>query len=368
MTIGVDYRLATQHPGGMGVYIRNLIKGLQKSDKENRYILLDNNQKTISKSTLGKLWGVVSEQYWIQIHLLGEITKKRMRILFSPNPPVPIFAPVPIILTIPDMAFYFDQQIKGLVRIYLFLTYLVSAHKADVITTFSQASKKDIQRILKVKNDKVIVIPLAAADIFHPGSKVSARELQTKYKITKPYILSTPGSLIPRKNVAGLLQAFKLLPPSLRNNYQLVVCAITDSSYYNDIHELTEELGLAKNVIYTGYIEPESQQLVELYRGATIFVFPSLYEGFGLPPLEAMKCGIPVIVGNNSSLPEVVNGAGILVDNLQQLAKAIVKIHSNKVLYRRLKTAGIKRAKVYSWTATAKMFKKVVATSSPSLQ
>ncbi len=364
MNIGVDYRLATQHAGGMGVYIRNLLSQLNKIDKKNKYILFDNNIDSKAKSSaFKKLLGVYFEQYWVQFRLIKNVVNKNINVLFSPNPPVPFFLRCPIILTIPDLAFYYDDQISFFIKTYLFISYFISSHKAKKISTFSNASKEDIKNILKIKLDKIVVIPLAATDVFRPLKKAHmSGKYKKRFAIIKPYILSTPGSFVQRKNVEGLLQAFKELPLVIKNKYQLVICANTKTKYFSNVYNRAVELGIEKDVVFTGYVEPECQELIELYNGAYIFAFPSLYEGFGLPPLEAMKCGVPVIVGNNSSLPEVVGDAGILVNNTKELTGAIVTLDKDKKLYDNLRKAGLKKAQMYSWESTAQMFKDLIST------
>lgn len=368
MNIGIDYRLATQHVGGMGVYLRNLVTQLQKGEKNN-YILLDNNQKNdLNSPLLTRLLRVFLEQCWVQIGLVKMIFDKKIDVLFSPNPPVPILSPVPIILTIPDLAFYFDEQIGSLAKIYLYITYFVAARRARIITTFSAASKDDIKKILKVDQSKIVVIPLAANNVFRQAKVKTKTKFIKSLGVTRHYILSTPGSFVRRKNVQGLLQAYKLLPAEIRKQLQLVICASTNSHYFPEVKQYAEDLGLGDDVIFTGYVEPESDELIELYWGALIFAFPSKYEGFGLPPLEAMKCGIPVIVGNNSSLPEVVGNAGYFVNNSKELAQAITRLYKNPKLRSKLATAGPIKARDYSWEKTARMFEGALTTFSQSVQ
>ncbi|MFC1649095.1 glycosyltransferase family 4 protein [Patescibacteria group bacterium] len=350
--IAIDYTFARNRIGGMGVFVRNLTQSLKKYDKKNKYITLVNPVKFNDKNIFTKLISAAKSQLWYQFQFGKELQKMGANTLYSPNPPIPLFLKTPAILTIPDMSFRFDDSINILTKYYLLLTYFVSAHKSFVITTFSKHSKNDISRILKIKIEKIKVIPLAPSDEFIKLSKkAKTKYVFGKFNINKPYILCTPGTFIPRKNVLDLLIAFSNLPKKIRSSYCVVLTGKQTGSQFKKIQKFTSDNKLTKTIIFTGPVKTKT--LVELYKNADIFAHPSLYEGFGLTPLEAMLCGIPTIVYKNSSLPEVVVDASIFVDNSKGLANAIVKLHTDTKIRRKLIKRGYKVSSSYSWESVA---------------
>ena len=237
----------------------------------------------------------------------------------------------------------------------------LSSGKQEIITTSNQ-SRLDLEKYLSVPADCLNVIPSGVSDKFHPlPMEMVGEELYTRYGISWPYILYV-GALTQRKNIGRALQAFaKIAPafPDLR-----FVIAGPRSWKATPVENLVEELGLEERVFLTG--PATDSELPLLYNGARIFVFPSLYEGFGLPPLEAMACGTPVIVSNVSSLPEVVGDAALLVDplDLEAIASAIQRLLSEPVLAAHLREKGLAQAAKFTWERTARMtlavYKKVL--------
>ena len=359
MKIAIDYSLAENHSGGMSVFIKNLTEHLNKKNVQHKYLLINNPIKFNKESTIKKLLSAIHGHLWYQLKFTRVFKKSGADILYSPNPPIPFVFNKPIILTIPDMAFYLSDNISFFSKAYLFILYFLSAHKASIITTFSENSKKDIVGILKVDPHKIIITPLAASKIFKiVNNTAKQKKVLRKYFIKKPYILSTPGAFLPRKNIKDLIIAFDNLPKEIQKQLQLVLVGDTRSSNAESLHKLVKKLKLSEKIIFTGYLR-HKDHLIYIYNGAKIFAFPSLYEGFGLPPLEAMQCGIPTIVYNKSSLPEVVGSAAIKVSNSKQLSKAIVDIFCDKHLQIKLAKDGIRKSKCFSWSKTATMYVKI---------
>lgn len=361
MIIAVDYTLAKRHIGGMGVFVRNTIRELQKVDRQNVYDILENPDKFDSRNLFTKIYSVFQEHFWYQTKFPSELNKIGADLLYSPNPPIPLLFKKPIILTIPDMAFFHEEKLPFLTKKYLFLSYFLAAHKAKKITTFSEYSKKDIQKILDIKPKKIKVIPLATSAKFRSNkNKAEVQKTLKKYKITKPYILCTPGTFMPRKNVKDLILAVSNLPKNISRNLTIILVGKDSGADFERLKIYINQIGMNEFVTFTGYVEPESKDIVNLYSAAKLFVYPSLYEGFGLPPLEAMACGTPVIVYNKTSLPEVVGGAGIIVNNHRHLTKAVEKLLKDKKLYAQLVKKGLERAKKFSWRASAVEFKGLI--------
>ena len=225
------------------------------------------------------------------------------------------------------------------------------AQKSDMVITISENSKREIISTYRVPKNKVEVInPAIDHDAYYPRSKDQVIKIKKKFNITKPYILYT-GTLEPRKNIVGILDAYANLPTSIRDTHTLVLAGGRGWKDEEIRHRLEQYKDL--DIILTGYVD--DSDLPALYSGAKVFVFPSHYEGWGMPPLESMACGTPVITSNNSSLPEVVGDAGIMLDakDTKGLTKSIQKVITDKNLHNKMVTAGINQAKKFSWDKSA---------------
>jgi len=227
-----------------------------------------------------------------------------------------------------------------------------SSPRTDAIITVSTQSQADILKYLLPEPEKINIIPYGVAPIFRPNrSNYSEPVLYNKFGISRPYVLYV-GALTQRKNLVRLLQAFKKVSscyPEL-----LLVLAGPRSWKQSPIESTIVELDLAKDVLLTGPLT--DKELPELYNGADLFVFPSLYEGFGLPVLEAMACGTPVVTSNTSSLPEVAGEAALLVDptDVEALANAMIRVLADPVLAARMREQGLCQASQFTWERTAR--------------
>jgi glycosyltransferase involved in cell wall biosynthesis len=224
----------------------------------------------------------------------------------------------------------------------------------DVVITISENTKKDIVKYLKYPKEKIKRIYLGVDERFKPLEKTD--NVLNKYNIISPYILYV-GTLQPRKNITLFIKAFYKLK---RNGIEhKLVVAGGKGWKYKEIYKTINKLKLQKEVIFTGYVEDDD--LPYLYNAADLFIYPSLYEGFGLPLLEAMACGCPVITSNTSSLPEVVGDAGIMIDpyNVDALVGAMREVLSNDNLRENMIKRGLERAKMFSWEKTARETLKV---------
>jgi glycosyltransferase involved in cell wall biosynthesis len=230
--------------------------------------------------------------------------------------------------------------------------------KSQHIIAVSQNAKDEIVAYYGTDPDKITVInPAIDHDFFNPRPSADVEAVTGKYGIVKPYILYT-GTLEPRKNIAGILNAYTELPPKTRDAYTLVLAGGKGWLDREIKAHLDSLAGL--DIIVTGYVPDED--LPALYTGASVFVYPSFYEGFGMPPLEAMACATPVIVSDNSSLPEVVGDAGVLIDAHDPAALAL---HVEKVLNDpgyadELRRKGLERAKAFTWERSARKLLAVI--------
>ena len=226
-------------------------------------------------------------------------------------------------------------------------------NRTNVMICDSISTKNDCIKLLNIPEKRLRVIPLSADEQYKPlkNKKQIHDELKSEYKIDTPFILFV-GTLEKRKNVPTLLKSFYKLK-KCKIEHKLVIVG-GKGWKYTKIFDLIEEFNLKGDVIFTDYVSDE--YLVKFYNAADLFVYPSLYEGFGLPPLEAMACGCPVITSNTSSLPEVVGDAGIMIDpnDIDSLTESMHKILTDNELRKEMSRKSLERAGMFSWKKTAK--------------
>lgn len=224
--------------------------------------------------------------------------------------------------------------------------------RVDAVLTDSEHSKSDIQRFLHVSEEKITVIRLAAGAHFRVLSEEEIAIALERHGIERPYILYV-GSLEPRKNLLRMLEAYIELG-NWSPKWRLVIVGAHNYGKSSPAAQLVEEKGLRDRVTFTGYVPDDD--LPALYNAADLFCFPSLYEGFGLPVLEAMACGTPVVTSNTSSLPEVVGDAALLVEpyNVGEIASTMRRVLDDPTLARELRQKGLKRAMQFTWERTAR--------------
>jgi len=354
MRIGVEASAYYKNIAGSGVYARNLIHTLNQMYGEDNTISLYSSHRA-SEIDLGKKGGSLSrwsagirDLLWTQVVLPLRLKRDRVEVLFCPSFFGPVFSPCPVVVTILDLSFIrFPHTVDRLLRLYLQCIMPAVKRRTDVIVTISEFSKEEIVGLLKVPEEKIQVIHPACSDSF--GVKQDEdilRRIKNQYKLPDPFILNV-GTLEPRKNIITLIKAFGSLKKKNLIEHSLVLCG-PKGWYYQEIFHAITDWGLQKYIHYIGYI-PESD-LPFVYNLAQVFVYPSIYEGFGLPVLEAMACGCPVITSNTASLPEVVGDAAILVDpeDNHELEQSLLRLVTDEVLRRELSVRGIKRARMFS--------------------
>ena len=235
----------------------------------------------------------------------------------------------------------------------------ITVKKSDIIVTISENAKKEIVKYYGVDARKIrIVYPAVDHDVFKKRNSVEVDTVRKKFNLAKKYILYT-GTIEPRKNIVGIVDGYCALTKKIRDEYQLVLAG---GKGWKDT-EINRSLELAKNenILLTGYVD--DGDLPGLYSGAALFVYPSFYEGFGMPPLEAMACGVPVITSDNSSLPEVVGDAGITIsaEDTEALTLNMQKVLTNKELAAKMRKAGLIQAKKFSWKSSAAEMQKIIS-------
>lgn len=263
---------------------------------------------------------------------------------------IPMGLPCPAVVTIHDLAFLrFPEQVPVRRQRYLSRAVREAATRSDQVITVSEATKRDIVELLGADADRVHVTPLGVEPAFHPWDAEALDAFRQSHAVERPYLLSV-GTLEPRKNIPGLIAAYREVAASVPHDLVLVGA---EGWLTEGIHATIQAAGLGNRIKLTGFV-PDGD-LPGWYGAADAFVFPSLYEGFGLPVLEAMACGTPVVTADNSSLAEVAGDAALLVDasDTAGLAGALLRIVDDESLRTDLRARGLARSATYAWQRTA---------------
>ena len=370
MRVGLFSAVLNEGFTGVPNYTYNLIRESSKIIGSDNYCLINYNEnehfKEIQQMTIKNPLNAIqshfplSSYFWYSL-AVQKINSMAPNLDIIHNPyQVPILGSLrhqKYVVTVHDiMQLLYPQYIQKTVFVLQRAFLPQSLKKADMIITDSYNTKKDLMNHLRVLPEKIAVIPLAADECYHPIDNRRTESFKLKYGIDYPFILHV-GSIKPLKNVTTLIDAFyklKRLHPDLK-----LVIAGKERHGVNAIYQQIEMLNLQHDVIFTGYISQED--LPVLYNTAELFASPSIYEGFGLPPLEAMACGTPVITSNTSSLPEVVGDAGIMIDpyDVDGLVQAMHSILRDDTLKQELSKKGLERARKFSWKLCAEKTVKV---------
>jgi glycosyltransferase involved in cell wall biosynthesis len=263
---------------------------------------------------------------------------------------MPLASPVPSVVTIHDLSpFLFPQTFRRVNRIYTRWAIRVACRRAAYILAVSEFTKQEIVRWMRVPPERVVVTYDAADDRFAPPDPAEVEAFRAAKGLPAKFVLFL-GTLEPRKNLTLLLDAYAMVARSI--DAPLLIAG-SRGWLYEPVLARAEQLGLGDRLRFIGYVDQAEQHL--WYAAATAFAFPSLYEGFGMPPLEAMACGTPVVVSRSSSLPEVVGDAGLVVSpsDPEELADALHRVISDAALRDDLRARGLAQARRFSWRETA---------------
>jgi glycosyltransferase involved in cell wall biosynthesis len=357
MRIIIDGNTLENRKAGIGHYTYNLIHELADVLGESDKLFVGIRQKLLDKNVeLGiKRVPVIktTERSFSKYMPFSPHWMRGFDIYHQPNY-VPHAFHGKVVTTIHDMSHRVYPHYHPRRRVLLLRAFENRLRKADRIITDSQHARGEIVELLRIPEDRVRVIYLGASLEYRPlyMSQVKRKELQIKYNLPERFLLYV-GTIEPRKNLERLIEAYYLYKGEEPNSELKLVLAGGKGWLYEGILTRVQELHLEKDIVFTGYVDGED--LPFLYNMAVAFIYPSLYEGFGLPPLEAMSCGTPVISSNTSSIPEVVGEAGILVDPYQvnDLAAAIYKVAGSVSLQNELSQKGLERAQLFSWKKCA---------------
>ncbi len=346
----------TYRSAGINWYIHNLLLNLALADQENQYTVFLGDRRFSPNPglTLRTSWLPTTRPLvrivWEQLVQPFVLWQEKIDLLHSLAFVTPLLSPCPSVITIYDLGFLiFPQGFRHSKRLYLTLLTRPSARKARRIITISESTKRDTVRLLGVSSKKVDVVYCGVDKAFHPLPEGEVASFRQKHGLPERIILFV-GTIEPRKNVVRLIEAYS----RLRDGQVKLVIGGARGWLYEEVFARVEELDLAGDVLFPGYIPPDELPL--WYNAAELFVYPSLYEGFGLPPLEAMACGTPVLTSNVSSLPEVVGEAGLTVDPVDSegLAEAMNQVLSDGALRQSMREQGLARAGRFSWARAAR--------------
>jgi len=350
MKIAIDTQTTLGQPTGFGFYVSNLVANLKKTTSDFEFVEI--------KPDFDKDFSTAQRFIWDQFTFPAQARREQADLLHQPCFSAPFFFDRAIVVTIHDIiSILFPQTIPFVSRMFYSKWMPFSYRRATRIITISDSTKRDIVRVLKIPEHKITVIPLAVDHKFEKEvSAAKVAKLRKKYNLPDPlsggYILHV-GTLEPRKNLGFLIDVFHQVIKEKENSNLALVITGKKGWYFEGLFEKVKELGLQKKVIFTGYISEDEK--LALYKGARIFAFPSLYEGFGLPPLEAMASGVPVISSNTSSMPEVIGSAGILLSPYDKKGwiKAISKVNNDENLRKKMIRENKNQIKKFSWEKTA---------------
>ena len=365
MRIAIDARGINLYSGtGIGTYTENVLKNLINIDTLNNYHVFwsGNNYESIKKENCKIVMTSKKHQRFFEDYYFAEnISKENIDIYHMPQNGIGFCKEIPCkkVVTIHDLIPYVMPETVGRGYLLKFLKEMPSIiENCDGIITVSEFSKRDILKFFPIDERKIFVTPLAADKKYMPLDKVPCKNFLAKaYNITAPFILYL-GGFSERKNVASAITAFSKVYKELSKNYNLVIVGdYKDPS--QKLVKLTQELKIESHVIFTGFV-PEDH-LPVFYNCCDTFIYPSFYEGFGLPPLEAMSCGTPVIASSLTSIPEVIGDGGILINpyDISEISLAIGNLLSDETLKSELSSKALIRANEFSWRNTAQSTLKV---------
>ena len=373
MAVGFDGLFLDQTTTGMGMYASNLWRIFhsgQQDELATRLLVpeLDAFRTFASESTMSVAppapfrSGKAMKLWWEQRGLMRAAREANVDVVHIPHFAAPLIGNRPLIVTIHDVIPYVFPAYRSSASMRLYLRLISRATRsAAAIITVSECSRRDIERYLGIDRSRISVVPQGVEDQYRPLHDAEAdAQLRERFGLPGPVIFNV-GGLDVRKNVETLVRAFAASLPDLDKDTRLVIAGSAHTGnrrLYPPLEPVIEELGISDYVVLTGRIS-EADKL-RFYNLADLYVFTSLYEGFGLSPLEAMACGAPVICSNRSSLPEVVGEGGILVDpEPAKIAGAMSTVMNDRYLQRRLSAQGLEQASTFSWERTAAMTRDV---------
>lgn len=359
MKIGIDGRAAKWYRGtGIGTYTYQLINSLNKVDSKNDYLVFlpEGSSLDLSDNFIAKtVKDLSNKNFWDDVRSPNTFSNRDLDLYHVPQNGVGLSENIPCLklITLHDIIPLRMPETVSSRYLDIFNNELPKIiDNCDGILTVSEFSKRDIAKEFNFPKERIFVTPLAAEDIYKPLNKdICKKKLSKKYSINDNFILYV-GGFSPRKNILGIIEAFSLLSYTIKKDLKLVITGKKGISY--EIYKKrAEDLSISNSVIFTDFIP--LNDLPDFYNASELLLYPSFYEGFGLPPLEAMACGIPVIASNVTSLPDVCLDAAILINpySIDELKNSIELVLTNNTLRSSMIQRGLLISSLYSWDKTA---------------
>lgn len=359
MKIAIDARGINWYKGtGIGTYTDKILRYMIKTHREIFYQIYwsgGNYDEFENDNTKILMASKRHHRFFEQHYFPHNLTNDNIDVYHIPQNGIGISEKIPCktVVTIHDLIPYILPETVGKGYLGKFLQEMPRiVDLSSGIITVSECSKRDILKFFPIDENKVFVTPLAADDKYKPLDKKKCKTIiKENYNIDKPFILYI-GGFSPRKNVKSLILAFSKIYMNLKEEYNLVIVGANKDDR-NLLKNLSIDLNVESRVKFTGFVD--ENLLPALYNACDVFVYPSLYEGFGLPPLEAMSCGTPVITSDISSIPEVVGDGGILIDpfNIDSLMSSLENLLNSESTRSSLSIKALQRASNFSWEKTS---------------
>lgn len=343
MRIALDTQSTLGRPTGIGQYTARLLAALRRVAPQHTYLEVGWGKEPAMR--------LHNRLLWQQLLAPRQAQRLHADLLHAPGFDAPAWKPCPVVLTCHDLiGMLFPRNLPPISRLYWARWLPFSVRFADAIIADSHATQRDIVRLLAIDPSRITVIPLGVDPHFRPQEAAEIARVRAAHRLPRAYLLFV-STLEPRKGIDTLLDAFAAVH-SQRPDLALVIAG-KRGWYWQALLDRMAALGIAAHVHLLDYVP--ASDLAALYSGASVFVFPSRYEGFGLPVLEAMACGVPVITTNVSSLPEVAGDAALLTppDDAATLAAAIEAVMGQPALQAELRARGVAQAQRFTWERTA---------------
>lgn len=360
LRIGIDGReLMAGTVTGFGRYLENFLDADVTRNAPHQFIIYGNQHSQFPRPHASYTCRVIEEQntlWWDQVKIVNAIAQDHIDLFFTPYDKIPIRAHCPVVMTIHDLLYQYVSDLTGIKRLVYNTLYKMQrgymARNAARVLTVSEHSRQDIARYYGLDANQIVITYNAVSNRFHPNiSQSSIDHIKSKYGLTAPYIFNL-NNFKPHKNPQGLIEAYAQLPESVRETWHLAIGG-KHNAFTPALQERVQTLDLSHCIHFPGMIDDED--LPAFYAGADLFVITSFYEGFGIPPLEAMACGTPIVSSNATSLPEVVGTAGPLVapHDTAALAQAMVLILEDENVQKHNIQKGLEQAQNFTQEKTA---------------
>ena len=355
MRFSVDAHAIGQHLTGNETYIRNLLNCFEALDREADFVAYISREEAIADvpQRFQKRRVAVNPFVRLGYDLPRRVAQDRPALLHVQYT-APLTCSAPIVVSVHDVSFLEHPEYFTAFRaMQLRLTVRRTVKAASCVLTPSEFSKRGILDAYRLPENKVVVLPNGVSSVFHPVAREAAHRSMRTSLPSAPFIL-TVGDLQPRKNHLGLIRAFEdLLSVHPQLPHHLVIVGKEDTWYAPTVLAAAKKSQAADRIHFTGFVDDD--ELRRLYGACDLFVYPSFYEGFGLPILEAMACGRAVACSNTSAMPEVADSAALLFDpkSQRELVFAMRDLLLNPELRQRMERLGVQRAGMFSWTSSA---------------